>query len=228
MDAAEPTARRTRSSRRVWVITALVVLAIYVVANLAFAQSGQTKLDSGPGQVTNGVNFGLALTSINSTQGEMTLRMIGIPEGEFLDERSGSWAKSIRITMPFVTSGSNTADVEAGTPVGGTEDFSFLIDGDPLAYPFDQYRFGVASDDAPDPETAPITEPAPLLIVQEVDAAGKLTDAAVPVGLFTPDGLQGWSEVWAAEADGNSLSVLLTVKRSGGVFAFVIVVLTLM
>lgn len=228
MSVSGPSTRPIRSSRRVWVLTALVVLAVYVAANLAFAQSGRSKLVSGPGDVTNGVNFAIGLTAVNPAKGEMTLRMIGIPEGEYVDESSGSWAKSVKITMPFVTSGATTTEVAAGTPVGGTRDVSILIDGDELVYPFDRYRFGGVGDNAPDPESAPITVPAPLLTVQEVDASGNPTDAVVPVGLFTPDGLQGWSEVWVAEADNNTLSALLTVKRSGGMLTFVLVILSLM
>ncbi len=220
--------RVQRSSRKVWIATAAVVLVVYALANLAFAQAGRTNLESGPGEVSSGVNFGIGMTALNSTEGEMTLRIVGVPVGAFVDESSGTWAKSIRVTMPFVTSGSATRTVPAGTPVGGTQSFSFLIDGDSLFYPFDQYQYGFGDEDDSDPETAAITQPAPLLIVQEVDAAGAPTSLKVDIGMYPPEGLQGWSEQWVATAEDNTLSVLLTVKRSGGVLAFVLVVLTLM
>jgi hypothetical protein len=216
-----------RSPRRVWTVTIGVVIVIYLLSILAFAQSGRTNSESAAVDVDDGVNISIGLIGITTGKSEMTLRTIGLPSGEYYDQESNTWAKSVRITTPLGVR-SLARDIPAGSPIGGTEDITFLIDGDPLVYPFDSYYFGLASDGDQDLGIDPITAPAPLIEIQQIGADGSLGDP-VPIGFDDPDGLQGWSERWVLESGSpGTLSAYLSVKRSGGVLAFVLVVLALM
>lgn len=229
MASTDSSKKTKRSARIFWILVALSVLCVYLLANYGYAQSGRTTLESGPAPVSNGVNFGMKMLAVKTSTHEVTLRVMKIPAGDFVDERSDTWAKSIRITIPSVTSGSPTTTIMAGDDAGGgAQDFSVPIDGDSATYPFAEYRYGMSPEDAPDPEAAPITEPLALLTVQEIDGAGVPTNTDVPIGWLPPEGMEGWSEKWTATAANNTLSLLLAVKQSGPVVGFILALLGLM
>jgi len=216
-----------RVSRKWWVIAVIAVFILYSWSIASYANSDTDRVQSSPGQVTNGINFGLEPISLDQNEGQITLRTEWVPEGDFV--ANGLWSKSVRVTMPYVVDDSATVDIAEGTPAAGVQDYSFVFEGNSAQYPFDQYVFG--SDGEPEsdaPSTASSAEPLPLMIVQEIDAAGRPTNAQIPLGVYLGDGLQGWSKTWQISGDNNELSVLLIAQHSGSVVAFVLVVLMLM
>lgn len=221
-------------------VGALLVM-IYLSSLIAYAEAGQSQIEKGPNPVTqtaDGVNFAFDLIAIDPAKNQMTLRMLVSPQGSFLDTQEFAFAKALRITVRYQTSGQISRDIPAGTPVGGLNELNMFIDGNPNTYPFDQYNYGFsADDDEADPIDAELVDPAPLVSIAELGPGDVALPTQIPIGVYPSGGLQGWTESWRYEISdqsigqavpGNTLMLQLSVKRGGGVLAFVLVVLTLM
>lgn len=243
--AGEPPSKRARSRRswRQWTAIGIGALlaVIYLFSLAAYAEAGQSQLETGPDPIAkgdDGVNFAFDLVAMDPAKSQMTLRMLVNPQGSFLDTSDGSFAKSLRLTVRYQTTGQVSRDIPAGTPVGGLTDLNMFVDGNPNTYPFDRYKYGfAAADDDSDPVEAPLVDPAPLVSVTELGPDGRPLPTKIPIGVYPSGGLQGWTESWnyslsdqrvGQAVAGDTLMLQLTVKRGGGVLAFVLVVLTLM
>lgn len=243
--SAQPLAKSPKQKRgwRSW--TAIGIAAFLVMVYLfslgAYADAGLSQTETGPDPIpatASGVNFGFDLIAMDPAKSQMTLRMLVSPQGEYLDATDGSFAKSLRLTVRYQTSGEVIRDIPAGTPVGGLTDLNMFIDGNPNTYPFDQYRYGAAPpEDDEDPVDAPLIYAAPLVSVNQLGPDERPLPVHVPIGTFPSGGLQGWTESWdysvveypeERPSIGDTLMLQLTIKRGGGVLAFVMVVLTLM
>ncbi len=232
-----------RRSWRQWTVIAIgaMLALVYLFSLAAYAEAGQGQVETGPDPISqgaDGVNFSFDMIAIDPANHQMTLRMLINPQGSFLDANNGSFAKSLRITVRFQTSGQVTRDIPAGTAVGGLTDLNMFVDGNPNTYPFDQYNFGFAApDNAADPSNIKLTEPATLVAVTELGPENVPLPTRIPIGVYPSGGLQGWTESWNYSVSdrpygqitaGDTLLLQLTVKHGSGVLSFVLVVLTLM
>lgn len=244
-DASETDVERAERERRSWrqwtaLGIALLLALIYLFSLAAYAEAGQSQVESGPPPISengDGLDFAFDLVAMDPARNQMTLRMFIKPEGKFYNATDASFARAFRITVRNQVTGQVARDIPAGAPVGGTTDLNMFIDGNPNTYPFDQYRYGWPAQDVSDPLEAPLTESAPLVAVAELGPDNQPLPTRIPIGVYPSGGLQGWTEDWnfsiaqeqvGAAAPGNTLELFLIVKRGGGVLAFVLVVLTLM
>lgn len=242
-DQASPEVQRANRPWGRWTtgVVGLALVLLYVFSLLAYAEAGQSQVETGPDPVAvdqSGINFTFDLIAMDPAKSQMTLRMFIVPTGEFLNQQDASFAKPFRLTMRYLTSGQVTRDIPVGTPVGGLQDVNIFVDGNPNTYPFDQYQYGyVASEDYSSGVDLELVDPAPLISVTELGPDGQALDTVVPIGVFPSGGLQGWTESWhyslseesvGAAAAGDTLMLHLNVKRGGGVLAFVMVVMLMM
>ena len=241
-EQAAENAERERRSWRQWtaIFIGAVLVLVYLFSLAAYAESGQSQLETGPpaiGSDGDGIDFAFDLVAMDPAKNQMTLRMLVKPEGSFYNEADATFAKSLRLTVRSQTTGQVSRDVPVGTPVGGTTELNVFIGGNPNTYPFDKYRYGLPAADATDPIDAPLTDPGPLVAVVELGPDKQPLPTVIPIGVYPSGGLQGWKEDWSYSlsqqqvgqaAPGDTLMLALTVKRGGGVLAFVLVVLGLM
>ena len=232
----------------------VVVLAmVYVLALVFYARSGQSKVNGNlPAEVDSGFNVHLDITAVDAAKNSVTFQIALEPIGEYQEQSGGlssmyTFAKPVRVTLWDQSVGSISRIIPAGE-VYGSKDSIMYVTGDYSRYPFDRFSLGLLGGD-PDPATP---DPAqPLITVEAVDAAGKpilvpdptssdgTSEKVVPLGVasgWEPSRLQGWTQTWsltAAEPDvasfiGSTLFLDLTLKRSGGTLAIVVVMLLLM
>lgn len=227
VNSAQPVKKRTRGQRiGVGSAIAIIVLIAYLISVFLYSQSGQSEVESQPAEVANGVNLSVDLVAMDPARSQMVLRFMAIPAGSFaVSPEDPTLTRPLRISVIAQTSGSNTRDLPAGLPPGAIES-TVYIEGNPEYYPFDRYSYSV-DEQAGIPGITSVT-PAPLIRVESLDAKGKVTKELVPIGYLGPsDGAQGWAEEWNFVAEADYLYLDLTVKRAGGVLAFVLVILIL-
>ncbi|MGI9124200.1 MAG: DUF4436 family protein [Mycobacterium sp.] len=206
--------------RRAHLVVAAVGLCAIVSASL-YAASGKSRYQELPERVSDGVNVILDLVSINPAQHEITMRIELAPNGSYLNTGDDTFAAPLRLITKSVVEGSVFTDIPAGQPVGNDYKLVFPIDGNPQKYPVDEYNY--AYEESRNPK---VFVTAPLLKIEKME--GGLA-RPVPIGLWrNPKGLEGWTEDWTATADGPTLKVKLLMGRSGGVLAFVTIVLLLL
>lgn len=209
----------------------MLLILVYVLSLVSYAFSGRNNILATPGETSNGVNVQFNVVGIDPTKTQLTLRAFVIPTGTFLSPDEAEFAKTLEVTSRAQTAGEVTRVIKAGTPVGGANEFTILVDGNPSTYPFDQYVYGIPkdwdeiTDDGDGDITISSTEPAPLLEVTEMVGGQRVP---VSVGILSATGIQGWTEDWTFQYKADALYMELVVKRGGGVIAFVCVVLALM
>ena len=229
----QPRSRRYRLG--IASVIAIAAVIAYLVSIFMYSLSGRSDVTSAPPSVSDGVNLDIALVNIDTTRKVMTLRMGVAPAGSYFDEDDLSWAKAVRVTTWFQASNAVTAEIPVGQSIGGKSELSLVIDGSTQTYPFDEYRFALPwsaypANQRPAGVSTTDLAPAPFVTIEQLGPDEKpLRSVVVPVGMSSPpEGLQGWSEEWDFKSDQNDLLLLLVVTRSGGVLAFVLVVLALM
>ncbi|MFA7266873.1 MAG: hypothetical protein WC054_11225, partial [Candidatus Nanopelagicales bacterium] len=111
--ASAPPAEKPRKQKRGWRswtaigIGAFLVM-VYLFSLLAYAEAGLSQVETGPDPIpatSSGVNFGFDLIAMDPAKSQMTLRMLVSPQGDYLDPTDGSFAKSLRLTVRYQTSG---------------------------------------------------------------------------------------------------------------------------
>lgn len=206
--------------RRWYLVVAAVGLCALASAYL-YSASGKSRYDDVPAQVPDGVNVLLDLVSINPAQHEITMRIELAPQGSYLNEADDTFAVPLRMTTKSVVEGAVVTDIPAGQAVGNDYKLVFPIDGEQQRYPLDEYTYAYEESHRPK-----VFIPAPLLKIERTDGNAV---RPVPVGLWrNPKGLDGWTENWTMAGDGHVLKARLLMTRSGGVLAFVSIVLTLL
>ena len=228
--------RAAHSKRRILGISGvglivLLLIAMYVFSAVRYSEAGKSQVQTGLGQVSDGVNFRFDLVAVDPSKSQITFRTFIIPEGSYFNESDQTFAKSVRVTVRRQTGGEVARDILAGTPVGSATDFNVLVTGEAVDYPFDRYSYGLTESGTTG--DGDILQPAKLLSVTSLDQNDMPTAQQVPIGVFEVVGLQGWKATWKFSESttgtaGNSLFLDLEIKRGGGVLAFVIVVLGLM
>ena len=225
-----PNAQRSRR-RKVGLAGAITIAAViaYVISIFLYSQSGQSDVTKSVPKVDEGVNISVDLVSIDAAKSQMVTRITLVPAGTYDDPATIlGFEKPLRVTIWAQTNGSISRDIPKGQSIGAIET-PVLIDGSPDGYPFDRYGYGL--DDPIHPGEV-IAEP--FVSIEVLDADGKPTGTDVPIGMIgEPAGLQGWAEDWEFSVSRvttgrPTLFADLTVKRGGGVLAFVLVVLALM
>ena len=201
-------------------ILVIVVICAYVLSIIAYSISGKSSVEktlpSLPASAS-GVNVSLDLVAMDTSKNQMTMRIVLIPQGDYLDKQNLSFAKPVRLTVFGQTSGAISRDIKPGDPLGAIE-APIYVTGNVDSYPLDRYYY---NDDQGG-------GPAPFLGLSNLDAAGRVS-TPVPMGMDpTIAGIHGWAEDWNFSVDDQNLMVELTIKRAGGVLAFVFVVLALM
>lgn len=226
-DTVTESAPAPTPQRRRWLIIFGILLALVYLTSIGlYAEAGRARTSESVPVVEDGVNFVLDLVSVDTARQQIVIRTIIVPKGSFEGPNS-TFAKTLRITARLQAGQATVREIPAGTVIGGATEYSFFVDGNPSTYPFDTYTFAVPDDAAADPYDSPLL-PAPLFTVEEVGPDGKVLPTSIPLGVGSPNPLSGWTEDWDFSSGDNTLMLYLTIKRAGGVLAFVLVVLTLM
>jgi uncharacterized membrane protein YhaH (DUF805 family) len=207
--------------RRALMVIATVTLCATVSAYL-YATSGKSRIYEQPGPVSDGVNIILEAAEFDPAENEVTLRVELAPVGSYLNDAKDAFAVPLRMATKNVVDGAVSRDIAAGTPVGKDYFLIYPLEGDPLEYPLDRYRYSYQYTDKGHDHVS-----APLVKIEKVTDRG---DQPVPVGLVTGprDGLEGWTEHWNLTVDGPTLKTKLMVERSGGLMVFVAIILVLL
>ncbi len=223
---AQPRSRRRKLG--IGGTIAIVSVVAYVTAIFLYSQSGKSETTGLPAEVSSGVNVSVDLVALDPGKNQMVLRIGLIPSGpEYLNAEQVAFAQPLRVTIWGQTNGSIVRNIPAGEVFGAFES-TLYIEGSPETYPFDTYQYADLVTNPDSPTTFP------FITIEKVNAATGNSAAAkaarvVPIGVEPQSGgLQGWSEEWNFKVDGNTLELDLLVKHSGGVLAFVLVVLSLM
>ena len=205
---------------RRWHLVVVVVGLCAVTSAYLYAASGKSQVVEKPGWVTDGVNVILDLVSIDPEQHELTMRIELVPRGSYRNEADDTVAIPLRLTTKS-GEGSHVTEIPAGQAIGDDYKLIFPIDGDPDKYPVDRYEYSYEQSHHPR-----MSVPAPLLKIERTD--GNLV-RPVPIGLWRdPKGLDRWTVSWDLTADGPELNLRLIMDRSGGVLAFVFIILILL
>lgn len=207
--------------RRALVVTAVLSLCAGLSAFL-YASSGKSRIYERPDPVADGVNINLESFSFDAAMNELELRIELVPRGSYFDDAKDAFAVPLRMITKNVVDGPVVRDIAAGTAVGKDYFLVYPLEGDPLDYPLDRYRYSYEYTDNGQGLVA-----APLIRIEKrVDGDGK----PVPIGLmFGPDaGMEGWTEHWNLTVDGPTLKTKLMLERSGGLLVFVAIVLILL
>ncbi len=207
--------------RRALVVAAVVTLLAGLSAFL-YASSGKSRIYERPDPVADGVNINLESSTFDPAMNELELRIELVPRGSYFNDAEDAFAVPLRMITKNVVDGPVVRDIEAGTTVGKDYFLVYPLEGDPLEYPLDRYRY---SDEYTESGQALVSSP--LIRIEEV---GDGDEKPVPVGLmFGPDaGLDGWTEHWNLRVDGATLKTTLMIERSGGLRVFVLIVLILL
>ena len=230
-DSTAPEARRPKWSRKrrlsVGAIVVAVVVVVYLISLVAYSISGSSSASIGgrsskPQTLAplaigaSGVNIGIQLVDVDAVKNQMTVRIVLAPQGEYLDRENLSFARPVRVTIYGQSSGAISRDIKPGDALGAIE-APIYVAGSINSYPLDRYYFQGSGGTS-----------AAFLGLTNIDAAGHPT-TAVPLGMDQDiSGIHGWAEDWAFSQGGKDLYLNLTLKRAGGVLAFVFVVLVLM
>lgn len=245
-DSAPQLPSRARRVRVIGLIVLGIVVA-YVLSILAFSASGRSNVVTQPNTLprgASGINIGaFDLVGMDTVKTQMSLRLYLFPEGDFADVDNGTWAKGVRITTPLQTSGPIVKEIPKGQAIGGGIELTVFITGDPQTYPFDKYEFGAVYTPE-DLELAPadfqqlfqqgddglVHGPQILFGAEQLGPDGKpVPNSPIQIGMDGPPrGLQGWTEEWSIYSSDSVMYVQAAIKRSGGVLAFVMVILLLM
>ena len=209
--------------RRAILVLVLGALCAVVSASL-YSASGKSRITAQPARVSDGVNIIVDLTSIDAANREVTLRAELVPTGSYLNDARDAYAVPLRMTTKNVVEGPVVTEIRAGSAVGKDYQLVYPLEGDPLMYPLDRYdyHYEYTFTDAGRDFVA-----APLIRVERVEG-----DRAVPIPVGLWEGPEkspeGWTEHWNLVADGPTLKAQLTLERSGGLLAFVAIVLALL
>lgn len=212
--------------RRLGLIATILVALVYLTSIVLYSEAGRARVDTELPVVSEGVDFIVDLVGVDTTRQQITLRTTVVPQGTFEGPNS-TFARTLRVTSRLQTGTTLVKEFPAGSMIGGTIEYTFFVDGNATRYPFDSYLFARLDDTSPDPQSAPPI-PAPLFEVEEIGPDGKPLPTLIPLGVDQPTSLPGWTEQWNFSSQGNMVMLELTVKRAGGVLAFVLVVLVLM
>ena len=207
--------------RRALVVMAVVAVCAALSATL-YSASGKSRIHERPEAVSDGVNVILELVAIDPAKDQVTLRVELVPEGSYVNDAQDAFTFPLRMTTKNVVEGPVVTEIGAGSAVGKDYQLVYPLEGDPLEYPLDRYDYHYEyTDNGRD------IRPAPLIRIERVAGSGT---EPVPVGLWSglTAGLQGWTEHWNLTTEGPTLKAKLSVERSGGLLAFVFIVLILM
>lgn len=206
--------------RRAFILAGLVTLIALGVSAYAYSASGKSRVIERPEPVADGVNVILDLKSVDIDRNQITLRAELVPRGRYLNEAEDTFAVPLRVTTKYVVSGPAISDVPAGQPVGNSYELVFPIDGDAQRYPLDRYEYSYT-----DPQSPGGLIPAPLIRIDTM--VGNVAKPAIVSLWSDPGSLEGWTEQWNVVAAGPTLKAKLIIERSGGLLAFVTVVVAL-
>lgn len=213
--------RLSVTMRRALIVVAVVSLCASTSAYL-YATSGKSRIYERPEPVSDGVNIILEAAKFDPAENQVTLRVELAPKGSYLNDAKDAFAVPLRMTTKNVVEGPVVTDIAAGAAVGKDYLLVYPLEGDPLEYPLDRYRYSYQyTDNGHD------TISAPLVRIEKVTEDGMLP---VPVGLLSGprEGLEGWTEHWNLTVVGSTLKTKLMIERSGGLLAFVSIVLILL
>lgn len=207
--------------RRALVVVAVVTLCASLSAYM-YANSDKSRIYERPEPVADGVNINLETAEFDPEANELTLRVELAPAGSYLNDAKDAFTFPLRMTTKNVTDGPVVRDVTAGAPVGKDYFLIYPLEGDQQEYPFDRYTYSYQYTDRGQDTIA-----APLIKIERITGTG---EQPVPVGLLSAprDGLDGWTEHWNLTASGPTLKTKLVIQRSGGLLAFVGIILVLL
>jgi len=193
---------------RLWgIVTAVVILAIYILLLVLYSVSGQTKaLNPGARPPTGGVVVDITLRAMQAATDRLDADVSLIPDQSLINTQRLSLTKSLIVEIAPTAGAQQLVFRKNETP--GTFPVSFLADGALESWPFDKYNADVLVNVITD-------QPA--------------LDTPVPYVVSINGKLQGW----AAQAvdqpnsisvgDGSLDSYRTTVYRSGGQLAFAVI-----
>ncbi len=140
---------------------------------------------------------------MDATKNQTTVRVVLLPQGDYLDQANLAFGKPVRLTIFGQTSGAISRDFKPGEPIGAIE-VPIYVDGSTGTYPLDRYTYGYPRD----------YESAPFLVLSDLGQAGKVT-SPVPMGMTGGiGGINRWAPDWALSVDGNALLVALVPLRN--------------